>query len=165
MKIKIESIHQNKKRVRTSILLLAQLFVFLLVVASILTPSLANAASTSVRVSARILPWMNVTATPLVSSYRVDAEAIQRGFIDLPNSLSIELSTNLRSDIDLSLESFGPERVVVGNGSSSGSDMIRFATLASNTPVTRSVNLRVILPQGIEQGDYPLQLSVSAMNI
>jgi hypothetical protein len=108
---------------------------------------------------------LNVTATPLISSYRVDAEAIQRGFIDLPNSLSIQLSTNLRSEIDLSLESFGPERVVVGNGSNSGSDMIRFAALASTMPTTRAVDLRVILPQGIAQGDYPLQLNVSAMNI
>ncbi len=156
---------QSSKRVHTALLLLAPLLTVLLLVVPMLSPSPANAASTSIRVSARILPWLNVTATPLISSYRVDAEAIQRGFIDLPNSLSIQLSTNLRSDIDLSLESFGPERVVVGNGTSSGSDMIRFAALASNVPTTRAVDLRVILPQGIEKGDYPLQLNVSAMNI
>lgn len=156
---------QSNKRAHTSLLLLAPLFVVLLLVAPLLSPSLVSAASTSVRVAARILPWLNVSATALISSYRVDAEAIARGFIDLPNSLSIQLSSNLRSDVDLSLESFGPERIVVGNGTDSGTDMIRIETLASNTPITRSVNLRVILPQGIEQGDYPLQLNVSAMNI
>jgi len=160
-----DNMSNNSKRVHTTPFWIAALFVALLLAAPMLTPSLANAASTSVRVSARILPWLNVTATPLISSYRVDAEAIQRGFIDLPNSLSIQLSTNLRSDIDLSLESFGPERIVIGNGTYSGSDMIRFAALASNMPTTRAVDLRVILPQGIAQGDYPLQLNVSAMNI
>jgi hypothetical protein len=160
-----DNMRESSKRVHPALLLLAPLFTVLLLVVPMLSPSPANAASTSVRVSARILPWLNVTATPLISSYRVDAEAIQRGFIDLPNSLSIQLSTNLRSEIDLSLESFGPERVVVGNGSNSGSDMIRFAALAGTMPTTRAVDLRVILPQGIAQGDYPLQLNVSAMNI
>jgi hypothetical protein len=155
----------SSKRVRTTPFWIASFFAVLLLAAPMLTPSQANAASTSVRVSARILPWLNVTATPLVSSYRVDAEAIQRGFIDLPSSLSIKLSTNLRSDIDLSLESFGPERIVVGNGTNSGSDMIRIASIASNTPITRTVDLRVILPQGIAKGDYSLQFNLSAMNI
>jgi hypothetical protein len=160
-----DNISNSSKRAHTTPFWIATFFAVLLLAAPMLAPSLANATSTSVRVSARILPWLNVTATPLISSYRVDAEAIQRGFIDLPNSLSIQLSTNMRSDIDLSLESFGPERIVVGNGINSGSDMIRIAPIASNTPITRAVDLRVILPQGIAQGDYPLQMNLSAMNI
>ena len=156
---------QSSKGARSPLLFLALLFVLLFLAAPLISPSPVNAASTSVRVSARILPWLNVSATPLISSYRVDAEAIARGYIDLPNSLSIQLSSNLRSGIDLSLESFGPERVVVGSGTNPGSNMIRIAALASNIPITRAIDLRVILPQGISQGDYPLQLNVSAMNI
>jgi len=165
MKIAIDRIKHNNNRVRTKVLLLAQLFVFLLVVAPVLTPSQVNAASTSVHVTARVLPWLNVSATPLITSYRVDAKAIQNGFIDLPNSLSIQLATNVRSGIDLNLSSFGPERVVVSNGANSGTDMIRIANLSSNLPTTSAFDLRIILPQGIEQGDYPLQLNISAVNI
>ena len=127
--------------------------------------SAANAASTSIRVTARILPWMDLSAVPQVSSYQVDAEAIERGYVELPNSLSIRMATNLRSEIDLSIDSFGPGRVLVDNGSFPGTDMIRMEEQVSSTPVSRNYNLRVMLPPDIQQGHYPLQLNVSAVNI
>lgn len=139
--------------------------VVLLLLVVMLTVSAANAASTSIRVSARILPWLDVSATTLVSSYTVDAKAIQRGFVDLPHSLSIRLATNLRSDIDLNLENYGTGRIQINNGSNQDSDIVRIPALAVNTPYTKELNLRIILPNDIEEGDYPLQLSVSAMNI
>lgn len=127
--------------------------------------STANAASTSIRVSARILPWLEVSAVPQVSSYQVDAAAIQRGYVDLPGSLSIRMATNLREEIDLNLSSFGPGRVLVDNGSFPGADIIQMEGLNSTQPVTRNFNLRVMLPANMEQGDYPLHLNVAAVNI
>ena len=68
-------------------------------------------------------------------------------------------------NIELSLESFGPERIVVDSGTNSGSDMIRNAPIAINTPITRADQQRVILSQGIALGDYPLKMKVSAITI
>lgn len=125
----------------------------------------AHAASSSVRVTARILPWLDVSATPRVSSYRVDAAAIERGFVDLPGALSIRMATNLNSEIDLSLSSFGPERILVDNGSFPGAELIRMGQLTSTVPVLRNFDLRIMLPQDIKEGEYPLNLNVSALNI
>jgi len=127
--------------------------------------SAANAASTSLRVTARILPWMDLSAVQQIASYEVDQTAIERGFVELPGSLSIRMATNLRAAIDLSVDSFGPGRVLVANGSFPGSAMIRMGELASNMPVTRNFDLRVMLPLDIKQGHYPLHLNVSAINI
>jgi hypothetical protein len=163
MPIPADSRIKVNKLTPESIILYAVFLAGLLLI-PMLTTSPAHAASTSVRVTARVLPWLNVSAIPHVSSYRVDAEDIQRGFVDLPNSLSIQLATNLRSDIDLSLSSFGPERVLVGSANS-GSDIIRIEAQASNLPVLHEVDLCVILPSDIEQGNYPLQLNISASHI
>ncbi|HKL26078.1 MAG TPA: hypothetical protein VJ910_07645 [Desulfuromonadales bacterium] len=127
--------------------------------------SAANAASTSLRVTARILPWMDLSAVPRVASYQVDAEDIERGYVELPNSLTIRMATNIGSEVDLSLDNFGPGRVLVANGNFPGSDLIRMDQLSSSVPVSRNFDLRVMLPPGIEQGGYPLQLNVSAVNI
>lgn len=157
--------YQISKRNCLSAISLAVGFAGLLLCAALLTPSPANAASTSVRVSARILPWLDVSATPLVSSYRVDNEDIRRGFVDLPNALSIRLATNLRSDIDLNLSSFGPERIVVGGNESFGSDLLRIPAPPGNEPVISNLDLRVILSDDMQEGDYPLQVNVSVVNI
>lgn len=137
----------------------------LLLAAAMLPPPLAHAASTSIRVSARILPWLDVSAIPRIASYQVDADAIRRGFIDLPNALSIRLATNLRSEIDLNLISFGPGQVLVADGGRQGSELLRIPALAGNQPVTRELDLRVILSSDMKEGSYPLQLSVTAMDI
>lgn len=137
----------------------------LLLAAAMLPPPQAHAASTSIHVSARIRPWLDVSATPRIASYQVDAVAIKRGFIDLPNALSLRLATNLRSEIDLNLSSFGPGQVLVANGAHQGSDLLRIPALAGNQPIIRELDLRVILSSDMKEGNYPLQLSVSAMDI
>ena len=106
-----------------------------------------------------------MSATPRIASYQVDAVAIKRGFIDLPNALSLRLATNLRSEIDLNLSSFGPGQVLVANGAHQGSDLLRIPALAGNQPIIRELDLRVILSSDMKEGNYPLQLSVSAMDI
>lgn len=120
----------------------------------------AGAASTTLQVSARILPWLKVSTTPHTSSYQVDSVALERGYIDLPRSLSVHLTTNLQQDIELELNSFGPEGVQVASIGS-----LRIATPGRNIPVVRELDLRILLPEGIAQGTYPLQVNVSALGI
>lgn len=129
-----------------------------------LLPAMAFGASTSVRVSVTIRPWLKFTAVPQVGSYQVDAAALRRGYVDIPSSLAVELSTNVREGVLLDLISAGPETIQVLDGGAAPSGVLRFAT-ANNAPVARSFGLRVLLPPGLVEGTYPLHLQVSAAMI
>lgn len=137
----------------------------LLLAAAMLPSPPAAAATTSIRVSARILPWLDLSTTPRISSYLVDAAAIQRGFIDLPKALSIRLATNLHREIVLSLTSSGPGRILLADGPAGASEQLRVPAFAGTQPVIRDLSLRVILPSDMKEGLYPLQINISALDI
>lgn len=133
----------------------------LLLLATLL-PTVACGASTSVRVSVSVKPWLKFSAIPHVENYRVDEAALQRGYVDIPASLAVELATNLRDDVMLALVGEGPETIQVLDGGTATAGVLRFPAVASNTPIAREFGLRILLPPGVDKGVYPLRLQVSA---
>lgn len=148
---------------RTGSLRLTVAGILLLLV--VLLPVVSLGASTQVRVSASIRPWLKFSAVPLVNSYQVDAAAIRRGYVDIPSSLAVEVATNTRSEVLLDLASGGGEAIQVLDGGAGSSGTLRFAAANSNAPVARSFSLRVLLPAGTGEGTYPLNVQVSAAMI
>jgi hypothetical protein len=137
------------------------LMLALLLVIALLLPSVAMAASASIQVSATVRPWLKVSAMPKVASYQVDASALQRGYVDLPASLAVEVATNVRNEVLLDLVSGGVETVqVLDGGAMSG--VLRIAAATSCAPVIKQYGMRILLPSGIGVGTYPLNVQVSA---
>jgi hypothetical protein len=132
---------------------------------AVLVPAATFGAATTLHVTTTIQPWLRFSATPLVGFYQVDAAALRRGYVDLPASLEVELSTNLRDGIALGLASVGPETIRVLEGGSAASGIMRFDAVTSNAPVARRFGLRVLLPAGLGEGTYPLRIEVFANSI
>lgn len=124
-------------------------------------PAQANASSAVVRVQATIRPWLKFSATQTAHSYRVTAEDIRRGHIDLPQAITVQVQTNIPEEIHFDIASGGPERVLVGDGGSIPSDVFRIAGARPAVPVTRTLDMRVVLPAGTTEGTYPLMVALA----
>jgi hypothetical protein len=122
-------------------------------------PAQAASASAVVRVQATILPWLKFSATQPASSYRVTAEDIRRGHIDFPQAITIQMQTNIREDIRFDVASGGPERILVQTGSGLA-DGVRVDGGGPTLPVTRVLDLRIVLPLDVREGTYPLQVAL-----
>jgi hypothetical protein len=124
-------------------------------------PAQANASSAVVRVQATIRPWLKISATQTAHSYRVTAEDIRRGHIDLPQAITVQIQTNIAEEIRFDIASGGPERLLVGDGGSIPSDVFRIAGARPAVPVTRTLDMRVVLPAGTVEGTYPLMVALA----
>jgi hypothetical protein len=114
-----------------------------------------------VRVQATIRPWLKFSATQLANSYRVTADDIRRGHVDLPQAITIQVQTNIPEEIRFDIASNGPERILVGYGGTALVDVFRIAGAHPAIPVTRTLDMRIVLPAGIPEGIYPLQVALA----
>jgi hypothetical protein len=124
-------------------------------------PAQANSSSAVVRVQATIRPWLKFSATQLASTYQVTAEDIRRGHIDLPQAITVQIQTNIPEEIHFDIASGGPERILVGDGGSIPTDAFRITGAKPAVPVTRTLDMRVVLPAGTTEGTYPLMVALA----
>jgi hypothetical protein len=124
------------------------------------SPVQAASSSATVHVQATIRPWLKFSATQPTSSYKVTAEDIRRGHIDLPQALTISMQTNVREEISFDVSSQGPERLMVLDGDSLA-DAVRLAGTHPSIPVTRSLDMRIVLPPNALEGTYPLHVALA----
>jgi hypothetical protein len=133
--------------------------------APVFRPTTARAASATLRVQATIRPWMQFSAHQHQSFFRVTAKDIRRGYIDLPRALSVDLRTNIQDRIRLDLINDGPEEILVSNAGSGnfgpGREALSISAPAAGVPVTRNLDLRVLLPGREKEGLHPLQVTLS----
>jgi hypothetical protein len=145
---------------------IAKIIVAGILALSIVQPwaSLAQAASAStvVRVQATIRPWLKFSATQPASSYRVTAEDIRRGHIVLPQAITIQMQTNIREEVRFAISSGGPERILVPTASGL-TDVIRMSGEHPGMPVTRVLDMRIVLPADAREGIYPLHFALMPM--
>ncbi|HXV19886.1 MAG TPA: hypothetical protein VD811_02705 [Desulfuromonadales bacterium] len=122
-------------------------------------PAQATSASAVVRVQATIRPWLKFSATQPANSYRVTAEDIRRGHIDLPQSITIQMQTNIREEIRFDVASGGPEKILLqtDNGLT---DAVRLAGEHPGLLITRVLDMRIVLPADVHEGIYPLQVAL-----
>jgi len=122
-------------------------------------PAQANASSAVVRVQATIRPWLKFSATQPASSYRVTAEDIHRGHIDLPQAITIQVQTNIREEIRFDITSGGPEKILIQTDSGLA-DAVRLAGEHPAIPITRVLDMRIVLPADVREGTYPLHVAL-----
>ena len=124
------------------------------------SPVQAASSSATVHVQATIHPWLKFSATQPSGNYRVTAEDIQRGHIDLPQAITISMQTNIREEIRFDVSSYGPERIMVLDGGGLA-DVVRLAGTHPSVLVTRSLDMRIVLPPDAREGTYPLQVALA----
>jgi hypothetical protein len=124
------------------------------------SPAQAASPSAVVHVQATIRPWLKFSATQPSGSYRVTAEDVRRGHIDLPQAITISMQTNIREEISFDISSYGPERLMVRDDGGL-TNAIRLAGTHPSVPVTRSLDMRIVLPPDAREGTYPLQVALA----
>ncbi len=124
------------------------------------TVQASSGSSAPLQVRATIRPWIKFAATPRVASYLVTEEDIRRGFIDLPGALTLNVQTNIGEAIRFDISSNGPERILAHEGGSALTDTVRIKGQYPAIPIGRLLDMRVVLPEGTQEGTYPFQVAV-----
>jgi len=135
--------------------------VLLLVLILLVGPqtSAAFASTATLQVHATIRPYLNFSASQSVVSYRVTASDIRRGHIEIPQALTIQMKTNIRDEIRFDVASGGPERVLLKT-TGGLSDAVHLAAASPAALVSRTLDMRIVLPSGTREGVYPLQMAL-----
>ena len=128
------------------------------------SPSLA-ASSAVLQVSATIRPWVTFSAVQHLHSYRVTSADIQRGYVDLAGSITLEIKTNINRDISVKFSSEGGERVLFresAGGSFFENEYRLYPDRRSPMEVvSRKIDSRIMLTNNSKEGEYPLTVSMS----
>jgi hypothetical protein len=127
------------------------------------SPSFAG-TSAKIQVTATVLPFVKFNAVQHVATYQISSDDIKRGYIDLPDSLTVNVSTNVNGAVPVVVDNGGYGRVLVkesGTGDFSGSSFtLNTAGYRPNTLISKNFDSRVILPANSKEGVYPLTISM-----
>lgn len=128
--------------------------------------SYAATATASLHISVTIRPWLKLNTEQIITSYHVSSKDLMRGYIDLPSSAVINIKTNEKRPIVITTSSEGGEKILV-KASGAGSfpvlaSSLEIGRLQPGVAITKTLDYRVILPQGTHEGTYALNVTVSS---
>ncbi len=127
-------------------------------------PGLA-ATSCQIRVSATILPYVSFNAAQHVMTYQVTSEDLKKGYVDLPNAITVNVRTNVNSGVPVIIDNWGNGKVLVKeSGSASFSESsftLNIAGYRLNSVITKNYDSRIILPADAQEGVYPFSISMT----
>jgi hypothetical protein len=127
-------------------------------------PSFAATSSAKILVTATVLPYVNFNAAQNVSTYQVRSEDLQRGYVDLPGSITVNLKTNTQNGVHVMIENWGGGKVLV---SESGTGIFTESQLTLNsagyrpgTQISKRYDSRIMLPADAQEGTYPFDIAM-----
>jgi hypothetical protein len=126
-------------------------------------PALA-ASSAVLQVSATIRPWVAFKAVQHLYSYRVTTADLQRGYVDLAESITLEIKTNIQRDISVKFSSESGERILFRE-SAGGNFFENEYTLYPDRrspaeAISRKIDSRIMLTTNSKEGVYPLNVAM-----
>lgn len=141
-------------------------YLAILIVLTVSSAQYAFAASSAtLQVSANILPFVSIQAVQHVATYRVDKMDIDRGYLDLPGSMTVNLRTNVTTGVPVVFDTSDGARVLIRergrNDFAEGRFTVVTGDVRPNTPISKTFDFRVIIPGGTRDGLYPLAISVA----
>ena len=129
------------------------------------SPPALQAASATLRVSARVQPSITFDAVQNVRSYVVTAEGLKQGYVDVPGTATLKVRTNVIRPIYVNVTNQGPERIHIKSASMSEfispSNQLNLGLQEPGVHKNQNLDCRVILPEGMREGVYPLLLAIS----
>jgi hypothetical protein len=73
------------------------------------------------------------------------------------------MQTNIPEAVRFDISSNGPERILLHEGDSGLAGALRMVGNHPAVPVTRILDLRIVLPANAQVGTYPLQVALAPM--
>ena len=123
------------------------------------------ATSAQIRVSATILPFVSFNAAQHVTAYQVTGADLKRGYVDLPNAITVNIRTNLNGGVPVIVDNWGGGRVLVKeSGTANFSDstfVLNTAGYRLNSLITKKFDSRIVLPADAQEGVYPFTISMT----
>ncbi len=123
------------------------------------------ATSASIHVSATVLPFVSFNAAQHVATYQVSSEDLRRGYVDLPNAITVNVRTNMSGGVPVFVDNWGGGRILVkesGTGNfQENSFTLNTAGYRPNSLISKHYDSRIILPADAREGVYPLTISMS----
>jgi hypothetical protein len=111
-----------------------------------------------------VLPFVSFNAAQRVSNYQVQDVDIKRGYVDLPNAISIDIKTNVAERVPVIIEGGANCRILFKE---SGTELYSDSTFTVNTAgyrpnslITKTYDSRIILPADTRKGTYPLVITM-----
>ena len=135
---------------------------------SLIIPATLRAATSTAHltISVTIRPWLKLSTDQLVTSYQVTGADLLRGYVDLPGSALVTVTTNDRKPVAITLASADGQTVLLReSGSGSFPATAGALDIGRQRPGVASVtklDYRVILPEGAKTGSYPLNVAISS---
>ena len=142
-------------------------FSIALIIAITLFAASSSLAATSakVRVTATVLPFVSLDAVQHVLTYQVNRDDIKRGYVDLPNSMTVKVRTNLNTGVPVVIENSGDFRILVsesGRADFMGSMFtLNTSDYRPNTQISKTYDSRIVLSADAKDGIYPLIISMA----
>lgn len=130
-------------------------------------PSLLDAATSAatVQMSATIQPWLRFHVMQNVHAFQVTTEDLQRGFIDIVRSATIEVKTNEQRDLWVGVVNHGPSEVLIKEAASAtfarSSGLLNIGRQLPGLANSKDIDCRILLPTGTLEGVYPLSLTLA----
>lgn len=118
-----------------------------------------DAASAILHVRATILPYADIDARQQLASYNVAPADLERSYVDLPHSATVNINTNVPVLI-ITIVPSGRELILAGlsgsNQFANSVEIVLTATERYNRQVTRNLDFRVLLDEESQVGTYAL---------
>lgn len=139
---------------------------FAMLIAIILFNSPSQSASSAVmQVSATIRPWVVFNAEQHVYRYSVTTTDIQRGYVDLPGSITVDIKTNISKEISVRFDSVNSGKILFKESTTQESFeneyTIRPDIHHPGELISKKIDSRVMLAKNIKEGVYELNVSMS----
>jgi hypothetical protein len=124
-------------------------------------------ATTSARlhVSATVLPFVNFNASQHVAVYHVNSQDLKRGYVDLPNVITVNLRTNVKNRVPVIVDSLCGGRLLIresGTGNfQENSFTLDTAAYRPNSLISKNYDSRIVLPADAREGVYTFNITMT----
>lgn len=139
---------------------------FAILVAIILFNSPCQAAASAfMQVSATIRPWVVFNAVQHIYSYNITAADLQRGYVDVAGSITLDIKTNIRKEISVKFTSETGEKILfkesTGGSFFAGEYTVDPGSQRPGDVIIRKIDSRIMLANNSKEGVYALSVSMS----
>ena len=123
------------------------------------------ATTTKIQISATILPFVSFNAAQHVATYQVKSEDLRRGYVDLPNAITVNVRTNVNGGVPVFVDKWGGGRIMVkesGTGAyHENSFTLNTTGYRPNSLISKNFDSRIILPADAREGVYQFTVTMT----